>query len=97
MAYRHPGVKEVAVFGVHDDALGEELGMVCHPFSDAALTKQDLRCHLEGLLPAFKVPRYIEMSSTPLPRNASEKIHRLALRNSFSLRLHGGVEGDHPE
>lgn len=96
VAYRHPGVKEVAVFGVHDDALGEELGMVCHPFPDVALTEKDLRRHLEGLLPAFKVPRYIEMSSVPLPRNASEKIHRLALRNSFSLRLNGSVDGDRP-
>ena len=30
-AYRHPSVKEVAVFGVPDDDMGEELAMVCHP------------------------------------------------------------------
>ena len=83
VAYRHPAVKEVAVFGVADDAMGEELAMVCHPQSDAALTEIELREHLRLTLPAFKVPKYIALTDAPLPRNASEKIHRLALRNSF--------------
>ena len=83
VAYRHPAVKEVAVFGVADDAMGEELAMVCHPQPDAALTEDDLREHLRISLPAFKVPKYITLTDAPLPRNASEKIHRLALRRSY--------------
>jgi len=70
------------VFGVADDAMGEELAMVCHPQPDAALTEDDLREHLRITLPAFKVPKYITLTDKPLPRNASEKIHRLALRRS---------------
>jgi long-chain acyl-CoA synthetase len=83
IAYRHPAVKEVAVFGVADDAMGEELAMVCHPQAGAALTEDDLREHLRTTLPAFKVPKYITLTDRPLPRNASEKIHRLALRQSY--------------
>jgi long-chain acyl-CoA synthetase len=83
VAYRHPSVKEVAVFGVPDDAMGEELAMVCHPQAASALTEDELRQHLRDSLPTFKVPKYIALSDEPLPRNASEKIHRLALRNSF--------------
>jgi long-chain acyl-CoA synthetase len=83
VAYRHPAVKEVAVFGVADDAMGDELAMVCHPQPDAALTEDDLREHLQITLPAFKVPKYITLTDAPLPRNASEKIHRLALRRSY--------------
>jgi long-chain acyl-CoA synthetase len=83
IAYRHPSVKEVAVFGVPDDAMGEELAMVCHPQVASALTEDELRQHLRDSLPTFKVPKYIALSDEPLPRNASEKIHRLALRNSF--------------
>ncbi len=82
-AYRHNAVQEAAVFGVPDDAMGEELAMVFHPRPGTVLTEQELRQHLRGALPAFKVPKYIVMSDTPLPRNASEKIHRLALRNGF--------------
>jgi long-chain acyl-CoA synthetase len=83
VAYRHPSVKEVAVFGVDDDAMGEELVMVCHPQPGRSLGEDELRLHLRTALPAFKVPKYIVLTDTPLPRNVSEKIHRLALRHSF--------------
>jgi long-chain acyl-CoA synthetase len=83
VAYRHPSVKEVAVFGVPDDLMGEELAMVCHPQPDSTITEDELRAHLRNALPTFKVPKYVAMTDEPLPRNASEKIHRLALRNSF--------------
>jgi long-chain acyl-CoA synthetase len=83
VAYRHPSVKEVAVFGVPDDLMGEELAMVCHPQPGSAITEDELRAHLFSALPAFKVPKYFALTDEPLPRNASEKIHRLALRNSF--------------
>jgi long-chain acyl-CoA synthetase len=83
VAYRHPSVKEVAVFGVPDDRWGEELAMVCHPQPGSALTEDGLRAHLLNGLPTFKVPKYVALTDEPLPRNASEKIHRLALRNAF--------------
>jgi long-chain acyl-CoA synthetase len=83
VAYRHPVVKEVAVFGVPDDAMGEELAMVCHPQPGAVITESELREHLLTALPEFKVPKYLLLTDEPLPRNASEKIHRLALRNRF--------------
>jgi long-chain acyl-CoA synthetase len=84
VAYGHDAIKEVAVFGVPDDAMGEELAMVCHLLPDAQLTVGDVRAHLETALPKFKVPKYISISDEPLPRNASEKIHRLALQQRFT-------------
>jgi long-chain acyl-CoA synthetase len=57
--------------------------MVCHPQPGSVLTADELRDHLHSALPAFKVPKYLALTDKPLPRNASEKIHRLALRNSF--------------
>jgi long-chain acyl-CoA synthetase len=83
VAYRHADAKEVAVFGVPDDAMGEELAMVCHRQPGSSLSEDELRSHLRATLPSFKVPRYVVVTDTPLPRNASEKIHRLALRDSF--------------
>jgi long-chain acyl-CoA synthetase len=83
VAYRHPSVKEVAVFGVTDDAMGEELAMVCHPQPGSLLTEDELRQHLLSALPTFKVPKYVALTDKPLPRNVSEKIHRLELRDSF--------------
>ena len=81
--HRHPAIEDVAIFGVPDDAMGEELAMVCHPQPGSALTEDELREHLGNALPTFKVPKYLALTDEPLPRNASEKIHRLALRNSF--------------
>jgi long-chain acyl-CoA synthetase len=83
VAYRHPCAKEVAVFDVSDYIMGEELAMVCHRQSGTSLTEAELRTHLRSVLPAFKVPKYVVVMDTPLPRNASEKIHRLALRKGF--------------
>jgi long-chain acyl-CoA synthetase len=83
VAYRHPCAKEVAVFGVSDDVMGEELAMVCHRQPGSTLTETELRTHLRTVLPAFKVPKYVVVTDTPLPRNGSEKIHRLTLRESF--------------
>jgi long-chain acyl-CoA synthetase len=83
VAYRHRDAKEVAVFAVPDEVLGEELAMVCHRQPGSHLDESELRSHLSTVLPKFKVPRYITVTDTPLPRNASEKIHRLALRESF--------------
>jgi long-chain acyl-CoA synthetase len=57
--------------------------MVCHPQAGSALTEDELRQHMVKALPSFKVPKYVALTDEPLPRNASEKIHRLALRNGF--------------
>jgi long-chain acyl-CoA synthetase len=83
VAYRHPAAKEVAVFGVPDNRLGEELAMVCHRQPASTLTTKELRAHLAAALPRFKVPKYIAVTDEPLPRNASDKIHRLRLREAF--------------
>ena len=56
VAYRHPAVKEVAVFGVADDAMGEELALVCYPQPGSVLTEPELREHLLSALPAFQGP-----------------------------------------
>jgi acyl-coenzyme A synthetase/AMP-(fatty) acid ligase len=61
----------------------EELAMVCHSQPGSVLTEDGLHENLRSALPAFKVPKYLALTDKPLPRNVSEKIHRLALRNSF--------------
>jgi long-chain acyl-CoA synthetase len=82
-AYRHPSVKEAAAFGVANARLGEELALVCYLQRDSNLSEAELRGHLAGLLPSHKVPRYIAFTEQPLPRNASDKIHRLEIRNNY--------------
>lgn len=82
-AYEMPAVREVVVFGEPDDAMGEELVMVAHPAPEEILDAESLRAFLSDRLAGYKVPRVIEISAAPLPRNASEKLHKLKVREAY--------------
>ncbi len=82
-AYELPAVREVVVFGEPDDAMGEELVMVAYPAPGEQLDEASLRAFLEERLAAYKVPRTILISSEPLPRNASEKLHKLKVKEAY--------------
>lgn len=76
-------IAEACVFAVEDERLGEEVGVAVFFRPDTALTIQDLRDHVSGLLAHYKVPRHIWISAEPLPRNASGKFLRRALKESL--------------
>ncbi|RLQ23159.1 AMP-binding protein [Seongchinamella sediminis] len=82
-AYECPGVREVVVFGEPDEAMGEELVMVAYLDPGQQLTEAELRAFLQQRLAGYKVPRTIRFSDQPLPRNASEKLHKLKVKESF--------------
>jgi long-chain acyl-CoA synthetase len=82
-AYKHPGVQEVVVFGVDDETMGEELGLVCFVKPNTSLTEAELRKTLSQHLATYKVPKYIGFSAEPLPRNASEKLHKLRVSEMY--------------
>lgn len=81
--YELPQVKENVVFGVPDDAMGEELVLVLHVNPGEALSEDDLRTYLKGRLASYKVPRHIRFFDQPLPQNASGKLHKLKTREMF--------------
>lgn len=81
--YELPQVKENVVFGVPDDAMGEELVLVLHVNQGETLTEDDLRDYLKERLASYKVPRHIRFFDEPLPQNASGKLHKLKTREMF--------------
>lgn len=85
--YEHPSVHEAAVFGLPHQRLGEEVAAVVMTRRDATLSAQALDAYLRERLAAFKVPTVIEFTSTQLPRNASGKILKRALRDEIAARL----------
>jgi long-chain acyl-CoA synthetase len=85
VAYRHPAVAECCVFGVPDDRLGEEVGAAILVRPDASLTGQELREHCLALMAKHKVPRYVWFLSEAIPRNASGKFLKRALRDSLKV------------
>jgi long-chain acyl-CoA synthetase len=82
-AYEHPLVREVVVFGEPDEAMGEELVMVAYTNPGDGLTEDGLREFLGRRLAGYKVPRTITLTDKPLPRNASEKLHKLKVKEAY--------------
>ncbi|MGB1141515.1 MAG: AMP-binding enzyme, partial [Halioglobus sp.] len=81
--YEMSQVKENVVFGVPDDAMGEELALVLHVHEGESLTEEELRDFLKDRIAGYKVPRHIQFWDHPLPQNASGKLHKLNVRKAF--------------
>ena len=76
------GVQEVAVFAAKDPKFGETpMALV---FANRAISVQDLVAHCNTRLADFKVPRYVVVSDQPLPRTATGKLSKIALRNEYA-------------
>jgi long-chain acyl-CoA synthetase len=84
--YEHPAVYEAAVFGVPEERLGEELAAVVYLRPDHQVTVAELQDHVRQHLAGFKVPTRVELVSSQLPRNASGKILKRALRDDLVAR-----------
>ncbi|SNQ47174.1 Acyl-CoA synthetase, long-chain fatty acid:CoA ligase (fragment) [Frankia canadensis] len=80
----HPGVADVAVAGVADERLGEEIGAWVVPADPAAPPAFDeLAAYARERLAGFKIPR-VWSTVRELPKNANGKVLRRVLRDSAS-------------
>ncbi len=77
----HPGVLEVAAVGEPDERSGEVVKIVVVR-ADPSLTAEMLIEHCRRQLTAYKVPRYVEFRSEPLPKTNVGKILRRELRRN---------------
>jgi long-chain acyl-CoA synthetase len=77
----YPGVLEVAAIGVPDDRTGEAVKIIVVR-SDPALTAEALLAHCRTQLTAYKVPRFVEFRTEPLPKSSIGKILRRQLRDA---------------
>ena len=79
--YELDEVSEVAVFGLPDERLGEEVAAAVVLVPGAELDEAALAEHLEGRLARFKHPRRVWFLDEPLPRNANGKFLKRELRD----------------
>jgi len=81
--YKHPAVREAAVFGIPDPQWGEIVmaSVVLKP--GMTLSAVDLTNHCRQYLANYKLPRRIEFSATELPKSGTGKILKRVLREQF--------------
>ena len=64
---------------------GEEVGAAVFPLQDTHPTPEELRAFCKSHLAAYKVPRYIWILDSPLPRNANGKFVKRELQQSLHV------------
>jgi fatty-acyl-CoA synthase len=75
----HPAVAEVAVVGLPDTVYGEVVSAWVVPKNGVEITAEDLRCHCQGQIAHFKIPKYVSVMDH-LPRTVTGKIRKFELR-----------------
>lgn len=80
VAEKHPEIIESAAFGIPSEFTEEDIMVVALRRPGSTLEPAALLDHFRALAPRHMVPRYIEITDTPLPRTPTEKVARNTLR-----------------
>jgi long-chain acyl-CoA synthetase len=89
--YDHPAVKEAAVIGTPDPQWGECV-TACVVLKDgASLSAAELSEYCRNRLANYKIPRRLEFYERELPKGATGKILKRALREPFWKEQARGV------
>jgi acyl-CoA synthetase (AMP-forming)/AMP-acid ligase II len=80
--HEHPGVIDVAVFGIPDDEWGERVHAVVQPKPGVDLDLDELREFVEARVARYKRPREYELRDE-LPRTDSGKLLKRVLRDEY--------------
>ena len=78
--HKHPDVAEACVFSVPDDRLGEVVGAGIWPAAGKTVDQAGIAEFLKDHIAPYKIPARIWTLDAPLPRTATAKIDRRALR-----------------
>ena len=81
--FKHPAVRDVAVFGVPDAKWGELVAACVVLKPGTKLTADELIAYSRQFVANYKVPRRIDFSETDLPKSASGKVLKRVLRERF--------------
>jgi len=87
--FEHPKVSEVAVFGVNDARKGETVGAAVVPKAGEKVTEEELINYCQERLARYKVPKYIKIMESPLPKTPSGKILKRHLQEEMNKEITG--------
>ena len=81
----HPAVADVAVFGVPESEMGEEVKAVVQPapgFEPGAALEAEIIAFCRDHLSHYKCPRSVDFSDR-LPRGENGKLYKKGLRDAY--------------
>jgi len=82
----NPKIRDVAVIGTPDEALGERVKAFIIPTEPGALTEEEVKEYLKDKLARYKIPEVIEFVED-LPRTMTGKIMKKELRRMEQERI----------
>ena len=84
--FTHPKIAEVAVFGVSDRRLGEEVAAWIQLHAGESMDEEELRGFCTGKIAHFKVPRYIRFVDE-LPMTVTGKLQKFKMHETMEALL----------
>lgn len=84
--YRHPAVEDVAVVGIPDDRMGEELCAWVRLKPDANVDAEAIREFCRGQIAHYKVPRYVRIVGE-FPITVTGKVQKYLIREAMVADL----------
>ncbi len=80
--HRHPDVVDVAIIGVPDDTMGEQVKAIVEPRRGATLAAEDVIHFCREHIAHYKCPKSVDFVSA-LPRDPHGKVRKRELRDRF--------------
>ena len=84
--YSHPGIEDVAVVGVPDERMGEELCAWVRLRAGAEADAEAIRDFCRGQIAHFKVPRYVRVVES-FPTTVTGKVQKYLIREAMIAEL----------
>jgi len=94
--YEHPDIEEISVFGVPDEALGEEVGAWIRLRDGATPDPEPFRAWAKGKIAHFKIPKLFWFVGE-FPMTVTGKIQKNRIRDAVTRwKDAGGLQSDLP-
>ncbi|HQR03175.1 MAG: AMP-binding protein [Proteobacteria bacterium] len=84
--FGHEAVEQVAVFGVPDERMGEELCAWIRLREGRVVSEAEIRAYCQERIARFKIPRYIRFVET-FPMTVTGKIQKFVMRKEMAEAL----------
>jgi fatty-acyl-CoA synthase len=94
--YSHPAVEDVAVVGVPDDRMGEELCAWIRLRAGAAADEEEVRAFCRDRIAHYKVPRYVRFVDQ-FPITVTGKVQKYLIREAMVAELGGNERAVAPQ